>query len=52
MSEDNIHQSCENYSPKKDYCLKWFEENVSERYKTCREYAEFNDKDLQRRWSN
>ena len=25
----NIHENCENYSPKKDYCLKFFEENVS-----------------------
>ena len=38
----NIHKDCENYNGKKDYCLKFFEENVSERYKTCREYSEFN----------
>ena len=31
----NIHENCENYSPKKDYCLKFFEENVSEKYKVC-----------------
>ena len=52
MTEDNIHKSCENYSESKDFCLKWFEENVSERYKVCREYSEFNDKELQRKWSN
>ena len=33
----NIHKDCENYSPKKDYCLKFFEENVSEKYKICKE---------------
>ena len=52
MSEDNIHKSCENYSESKDMCLKWFEENVSERYKVCREYSEFDDSKLQRKWSN
>lgn len=51
MSE-NIHMDCENYVPNKDYCLKWFEENVSENYKVCREYSEFNDKELSRKWSN
>ena len=51
MSE-NIHQNCENYNPKKDMCLKWFEENVSERYEVCREYSEFSDKELSRKWSN
>ena len=49
---DNIHSKCENYNGKKDYCLKFFEENVSEKYKTCREYSEFNDKELARKWSN
>ena len=52
MTEDNIHKSCENYSESKDFCLKWFEENVSERYKVCREYSEFDDSKLQRKWSN
>ena len=51
MSE-NIHENCENYSPKKDYCLKFFEENVSEKYKVCKEYSEFDDKELSRKWSN
>lgn len=50
--ENNIHKTCENYSKSKDMCLKWFEENVSERYKTCREYSEFSDKKLARKWSN
>ena len=48
----NIHEDCENYSPKKDYCLKFFEENVSEKYKVCKEYSEFSDKELSRKWSN
>ena len=51
MSE-NIHSSCENYNPKRDYCLKWFEENVSRNYKVCREYSEFSDENLQKKWSN
>jgi hypothetical protein len=48
----NIHADCENYNPKKDYCLKFFEENVSEKYKVCKEYSEFSDKELSRKWSN
>ena len=48
----SIHDNCENYSPKKDYCLKFFEENVSEKYKVCKEYSEFSDKKLQEKWSN
>ena len=48
----NIHENCENYNGKRDYCLKLFEENVSERYTVCREYSEFNDKELSRKWSN
>ena len=48
----NIHSDCENYNSKKDYCLKFFEEDVSERYKVCREYSEFSDKELARKWSN
>ena len=49
---ENIHKDCENYNSKKDMCLKWFEENVSERYTVCKEYSEFNDNELQRKWSN
>ena len=49
---ENIHKDCENYNESKDMCLKWFEENVSEKYKVCKEYSEFNDKELQRKWSN
>jgi len=49
---ENIHMDCENYNPKRDMCLKWFEENVSRNYKVCREYSEFDDKKLARKWSN
>ena len=48
----NIHSDCENYNSKKDMCLKWFEEKVSERYEECREKSLFNDKELSRKWSN
>ena len=48
----NVHTDCENYNSKNDYCLKWFEENVSERYSECREKSVFNDKELSRKWSN
>lgn len=52
MSEDNIHADCENYSPKKDMCLKWFETDVSKRYTECAEKTKFDDRELQRKWSN
>ena len=49
---ENIHKNCENYNPKKDYCLKFFTDNVSEKYPHCQEYQEFDDKELSRKWSN
>lgn len=49
---DNIHLNCVNYNKNKDYCLKFFEENVSEKYELCREYSEFDDEELSRKWSN
>jgi len=48
----NIHKDCENYNAKKDMCLKWFEENVSEKYAECREKSVFDDEELSRKWSN
>ena len=51
MIMSNIHETCENYNGKKDMCLKWFETDVS-RLKECREKTEFNDNELQRKWSN
>lgn len=47
----NIHSDCANYSPKKDMCLKWFEENIS-RLDHCKEKTVFDDKELSRKWSN
>ena len=49
--KQNIHLNCTNYNPKKDMCLKWFEEGVS-RLKECWEKTTFNDKELSRKWSN
>lgn len=49
--KQNIHLNCTNYNPKKDMCLKWFEEGVSS-LKECREKTTFNDKELSRKWSN
>lgn len=48
----NIHENCENYVQNKDYCLKWFEENMSVNYSDCKEKSVYNDGDLQRKWSN
>lgn len=48
---ENIHKDCENYSPKKDYCLKFFKKNISS-LKECQEKTVFNDKELARKWSN
>ena len=49
--KSNIHLNCTNYNPKRDMCLKWFEEGVS-RLKECKEKTTFNDNDLQKKWSN
>ena len=49
--KENIHLNCTNYNPKRDMCLKWFEEGIS-RLKECREKTIFNDKELSRKWSN
>lgn len=47
----NIHLNCSNYNPKRDMCLKWFEEGVS-RLKECKEKTVYSDKELSRKWSN
>ena len=49
--KQNIHLNCDNFNPKKDYCLKYFKENISE-LKECQEKTVFNDKELARKWSN
>lgn len=52
--KSNVHLNCQNYNPKKDMCLKWFEMGVSEvsQYDTCAEKVVYNDKELSRKWSN
>ena len=49
--KENIHLNCDNYSPKKDMCLKFFKDNISS-LKECEEKTVFNDKELSRKWSN
>ena len=49
--KENIHLNCDNYSPKRDLCLKFFQENISS-LKECNEKTVFNDKELSRKWSN
>lgn len=49
--KDNIHLNCDNYNPKKDYCLKFFQDNIST-MKECQEKTVYNDKELSRKWSN
>lgn len=50
----NVHLNCQNYVPKNDMCLQYFELGVSEvsQYDTCAEKIIYNDNDLQRKWSN
>lgn len=50
--KENIHLNCSNYNPRKDMCLKWFEENISLNNKECREKTVEDDGELQRKWSN
>lgn len=47
----NIHLNCDNFNPKKDFCLKFFRGNISE-LKECQEKTVFNDTELSRKWSN
>ena len=47
----NVHQDCENYNANKDYCLKFFRENISE-LEHCAEKTVFSDKNLSKKWSN
>ena len=52
--KNNIHLNCQNYVPKNDMCLLYFELGVSEvsQYDTCAEKVIYDDNDLQRKWSN
>ena len=49
-----IHSDCEYYVKENDMCLQYFELGVSEvgQYDTCAEKIIYNDKELQRKWSN
>ena len=49
--KENIHLNCDNYNPKKDMCLKFFQDNIST-MKECQEKTIYNDKELSRKWSN
>lgn len=49
--KQNIHLNCTNYNPHKDYCLKYFQDNITN-LKECKEKTTYNDNNLQRKWSN
>ena len=40
--QENIHLNCDNFNAKKDFCLKFFRDNISE-LKECQEKTVFND---------
>ena len=50
----NIHLNCQNYVPRNDMCLLYFELGVSDvsQYDECAEKIVFDDKELSRKWSN
>ena len=52
--QENIHLNCQNYVPKNDMCLLYFELGVSEvsQYDECAEKIIYDDKKLQQKWSN
>ena len=52
--KENVHLNCQNYVPKNDQCLLYFELGVSEvsQYNTCTEKIIYDDKKLQQKWSN
>ena len=52
--KSNVHLNCENYVPRNDMCLLYFELGVSEvsQYDGCAEKIVFDDKELSRKWSN
>lgn len=52
--KENVHLNCQNYVAKNDMCLLYFELGVSEvsQYNECAEKTIFNDKELQKKWSN
>ena len=50
----NPHLNCEQYVPRNDMCLKFFQLGISEvsQYDTCAEKVIYDDKELSRKWSN
>lgn len=50
----NVHLNCQNYVPKNDMCLQFFQLGISEvsQYDICAEKVIYDDKELQRKWSN
>ena len=52
--KQNVHLNCQNYVPKNDMCLLYFELGISEvsQYDECAEKTVFSDKQLSRGWSN
>ena len=52
--KENVHLNCQNYVPKNDMCLLYFELGVSEvsQYDECAEKIIYSDEELQRKWSN
>lgn len=50
----NIHLNCQNYVPKNDMCLQYFQLGISEvsQYDECAEKIIYDDKKLQQKWSN
>ena len=50
----SVHSDCEYYHVNDDLCLLFFELGVSDvsQYDTCAEKIIYNDKELQRKWSN
>lgn len=52
--QNNVHLDCQNYVPKNDMCLLYFELGISEvsQYDTCAEKVIYDDNNLQRKWSN
>lgn len=51
---NNVHLNCQNYVPRNDMCLLFFELGVSDvsQYDTCAEKIIYDDKKLQSKWSN
>lgn len=52
--KSNVHLNCQNYVPRNDMCLLYFELGVSDvsQYDTCAEKIIYDDKKLQSKWSN